>query len=239
MDQWQYKSAGDFGLPMKRRLLSVRRESGLISNLTRHAWWLSTSGYLRTFHRLRIRGREHLPMKPPFVMVANHSSHLDIMMMAAGLPLRLRDSAYPIAAGDTFFETPGMMLFSWMMLSALPMWRKKCMRHAIEDLRTRLLEEPVIYILFPEGTRTRDGEMGRFKPGLGMLVAETDVPVVPCHIRGAFQALPSGRSIPRPHALRLAIGEPLSFREMSNDRAGWNLIASRTRDEVEALVSSP
>lgn len=237
MKPWQYKSAGDFGLPMGRRLLSVKRESGLISNLTRHAWWLSTSAYLRLFHRLRIRGREHLPAKPPFVMIANHASHLDIMMLAAGLPVRLRESAYPIAAGDTFFETPGKMLFSWMMLSALPLWRKKSMRHAIEDLRTRLIEEPVIYILFPEGTRTRNGEMGRFKPGLGMLVAETDVPVVPCHIRGTFEALPSGRSIPRPRTLRLVIGEPLSFREMSNDRTGWDAVASRTRDGVEALVS--
>ena len=68
------------------------------------------------------------------------------------------------------------------------MWRKRCGTHALDELRERLVGEPAIYILFPEGTRARDGKMGKFKPGLGRIVAASEVPVVPCHLAGAFQA---------------------------------------------------
>jgi 1-acyl-sn-glycerol-3-phosphate acyltransferase len=235
MDQWEYRPARDFGLPLRRRLLSVRRENGLVSSLTRHAWWIGSGLYLRSYHRLVVRGREHLPARPPFIMIANHASHLDIMLLAAGLPMRFRECAYPIAAGDTFFETPARRLFSWMMLSALPMWRKGSVRHAIDDLRTRLLENPVVYLLFPEGTRTRTGDMSAFRPGLGMLVAGTEIPVVPCRIEGAFRSLPPGSFVPRPYKLHLTIAPPMCFPAIANDRAGWKRIAG----ELEQVIRGP
>ncbi|MCZ6834951.1 MAG: lysophospholipid acyltransferase family protein [Planctomycetota bacterium] len=235
MDEWRYKSAGDFGMPMQHRLKSVRRESGLVSSLTSQAWWMSTTAYLRVYHRLSIRGQEHLPAKPPFIMIANHTSHLDILQLAAALPMRLRDCAYPIAAGDTFFETRVRRMFSWMMLGALPMWRKKSVRHAIEDLRNRMLEEPVVYLLFPEGTRTRTGEIGHFKPGLGMLVAGTDIPVVPCRLSGGFESMPPGAKIPRPRKLRVTIGEPRQYDSIVNERQGWNSIVSELEQVLKGI----
>ncbi len=238
MDDWQYKAAGDFGLPLREQLMSTRRESGLISSLTRHAWWATTSAYLRSYHRLAIDGRSNLPAKPPFVMIANHTSHLDILLLAAALPMRLRECAYPIAAGDTFFETPARRVFSSMMLSALPMWRKKCVRHAIDDLRHRLLDEPIVYMLFPEGTRTRTGEMGRFKPGLGMLVAATGIPVVPCRLTGSFESMPPGVTLPRPRRIRVTVGEPTTHVDSTHDRAGWNRIVGELEEIVRGLGSA-
>ena len=122
-----------------------------------------------------------------------------------------------------------------MMLNALPMWRKRCGSHAMQELRDRLLGDPAIYLLFPEGTRTRDGQMGRFKPGLGMLIAGSPAPVVPCHLSGTFDALPSGRHFPRPKALHLHIGSPLVFADVTNDRAGWTHIAATLEAAVTAL----
>lgn len=235
MDKWKYKKAGDFGMPMTGRMRSVRRESGLVSSLTRHGWWLLVKSYLAAGHRLSISGRENLPARPPFILVANHSSHLDVMMLAAVMPIGLRERAYPIAAGDTFFETKSQMLFATMMLNALPMWRKNCGRHAIEDLRQKLIEEDCIYLLFPEGTRSRDGTMGRFKPGVGMLVAGTDIPIIPCHLAGAFRALPSSRKLPRLSKLRVTIGPAMNFSEIANERAGWNEIASQLQGAIESL----
>ena len=116
--------------------------------------------YLQFYHRLRVEGAEHLPARPSFVMVANHTSHLDAITLAAALPWRLRRFAFPIAAGDVFFETPAVALFSAMMLNALPMWRKSCGSHAMQQLRERLVSEPIIYVLFPEGTRSRDEAIG-------------------------------------------------------------------------------
>jgi 1-acyl-sn-glycerol-3-phosphate acyltransferase len=78
--------------------------------------------------------------------------------------------------------------------------------------------------------------MGHFKPGLGMLVAGADVPVVPCHIQGAFQAMPPGARIPRWRKITLRVGQALNFKDASDDRPGWEQIAQQTRQAVEALA---
>src|SRR6202012_4552083 len=116
---------------------------------------------------------ENLPTEMPFVLVANHSSHLDALVMGSMLPTKFRNAVFPIAAGVFFFETPVMTAFSAWMMNALPMWRKNAGRHAMQQLRERLVGEPCGYILFPEGTRTRTGEIGAFHAGIGILVAGT------------------------------------------------------------------
>jgi len=239
MDDWQYRPAGDLNLKPGESLRSLQRESGLISGITQTAWRALVRMYLRGYHRLRVEGAEHLPAKPPFVMIGNHTSHLDALVLASSLPWRLRREVFPIAAGDVFFETPVVALFSAMMLNALPMWRKRCGSHAMQELRDRLLGGPSIYILFPEGTRSRDGAMGRFKPGLGMIVAGSPVPVVPCHLEGAFAAIPPGARLPRPLPLRLRIGPPLTFGDLPNDRSGWQEIATRLEAAVASLRDQP
>ena len=235
MEDWQYKPAGDHGLNTQESLRSLKRERGLVATITQTAWRAAVRGYLLGYHRLCVEGKEHLPKEAPFIMVANHASHLDALTLASALPWRLRQSAFPIAAGDVFFETPAMMWFSAMMLNALPMWRKNCGPQAMKQLRERLIGEPAIYVLFPEGTRSRDGNMGRFKPGLGMLVAESEVPVVPCYLHGAFAACPPDSKVPRPKPLHLRIGAPISFSNVMNERAGWQEIASRLEAAVGAL----
>jgi 1-acyl-sn-glycerol-3-phosphate acyltransferase len=234
-DDWQYRPAGDLGLKPGDSFRSLRREAGLIGTLTQTAWRGVTAGYLRAYHRLRITGREHLPAGAPFVMVANHSSHLDALTLAAALPRRLRRTAFPIAAGDVFFETPVASLFAAMMLNALPMWRRRCGSHAMQELRDRLTGEPAIFILFPEGTRSRDGQMAHFKPGIGMLIAGAAVPVVPCHLAGAHGAFPAGKRFPRPAPLHLRIGPAHGFADIANDRTGWTHIAATLEAAVAAL----
>lgn len=236
MEPWKYDPAHDQGLPPVERFRSLQRESGLISTVLHRLWWSTVRVYLRLWHSLRIDGREHLPSDPPFVIVANHTSHLDALVLAASLPHKHRDRIFPIAAGDVFFETPTASALSALLLNALPMWRKKCGSHHMEQLRERLLEEPCAYILFPEGTRSRLGTMGSFKAGLGMLVAGTSVPVIPCYLEGCFQALPSDRRYPRRHPIRLHIGPPLTFAEVANDRHGWKQVAAKVEEGVRALV---
>lgn len=239
MEEWQYKPAGDLGLKPEESLRSLRREAGLVATITQSAWRVVVRLYLRGYHRLRVEGAEHLPAQAPFVMVANHSSHLDALTLASALPWRLRQRVFPIAAGDVFFETPAVALFSAMTLNALPMWRKSCGPHAMRELRERLIGEPAIYVLFPEGTRSRDGQMSKFKPGIGMLVAGAPAPVVPCYLHGAFAACPPDKTLPRPRPLHLRIGPPLSFATTTNERAGWQEIAARLEAAVAALRDSP
>jgi 1-acyl-sn-glycerol-3-phosphate acyltransferase len=168
-------------------------------------------------------------------MVANHASHLDAVTLAAALPARYVGSVFPIAAGDTFFTKPATSIFATAFMNALPIWRHRCGTHSLDDLRDRLTISSCIYILFPEGTRTRTGEMASFKPGIGRLMAGTSLPVVPCYLHGTFRALPASRSLPRPSKICVTIGPPLQFDSASDDRVGWEKIARAAEDAVRKL----
>jgi 1-acyl-sn-glycerol-3-phosphate acyltransferase len=238
MDDWKHEPARDLQLSFGQRLRSFQRESGLVDTVLHQVWWNFVHGYLALGHRLTVSGRKNIPAHPPFLLVANHSSHLDALVLAAPLPWWQRDVIFPIAAGDVFFETPALAAFAAGMLNALPMWRKKCGPHALKELRQRLLDEPCAYILFPEGARSRDGKMLPFKPGLGMIVAETNVPVVPCYIQGTLAALRPETNWPRlGQRISLRVGQPLTFPDSKNNRQGWEEIADRTRGAVESLKS--
>ena len=101
MPDWTYQPAGDRDLNPGQALRSVRREPGLPNVLLKQAAGLVSSSWLRLLHRLRVSGREHLPDGGPFVMAANHCSHLDALCLSAALPLRLRHDAFPVAAGES------------------------------------------------------------------------------------------------------------------------------------------
>lgn len=235
MEDWKYESARDLNLSMTERHQSYYREAGLFARFSQTCWWTSIKGLLKVYHRLEVTGLENLPQAESFVLVANHSSHLDALILGSVLPYYRRTSAFPLAAGDVFFETPITSSFSALFLNALPVWRKNVGAHGLSLLRDRLLEEPTIYILFPEGSRSRDGEMVRFKPGIGMMVAGTEVPVVPCFIEGAFQAFRPNTRVPRPGKISVKLGEALQFSEESNDRAGWKQVAEKLQSRVESL----
>jgi 1-acyl-sn-glycerol-3-phosphate acyltransferase len=106
MERWELEPAADFGLSPRARLASLQREAGLVASLTHLTWRLAARLYLKAYHRLAIIGGANLPPEPPYVMVANHASHLDAVALAASLPARHCNRTFPIAAGDTFFERP-------------------------------------------------------------------------------------------------------------------------------------
>src|SRR5258708_39623364 len=80
--------------------------------------------WLRTYHRLEIRGREHLPKHKSFVLVANHTSHLDTLCLLAALPLRKLHRAFPAAAADYFFEIVAAIWSGAGSVNALPFGRQ-------------------------------------------------------------------------------------------------------------------
>lgn len=234
---WTLRPARDHGLSGAERLRSIGREPGLGSLLVSGCWRSLVRAYLRGVHRLQVEGRDNLP-KAPFVMVANHASHLDALALAAALPVALAGRAYALAAGDTFFTNTARAAFAAYAINALPVWRSRTSVRDIKDLRARLHEDGAVLILFPEGTRTRTGAMGAFKPGLGALVAGTPIPVVPCYLAGGHAAWPPGRRLPRPGRLHLAIGRPLDFKDVSPGRAGFNDVSTQCEAAVRALEAS-
>jgi 1-acyl-sn-glycerol-3-phosphate acyltransferase len=225
---WQIRPARDLGLAPGERLRSLSRERGLFGMAANAAWRWLLRAWFRLFHRLEVQGRENLPAAP-FVLIGNHTSHLDALVLASILRGDAARRTHALAAGEVFFGSGAGALLSAYAINALPIWRGKTKRGEIAALRTRLVEDGLVYILFPEGTRSRTGEMGEFQPGLAMLLAGTGVKVVPCRIEGAFEAWPATRKWPRPGKLRVRIGAPVS---MEGDRAA---AMAACRDAVVAL----
>ncbi|MEZ6061682.1 MAG: lysophospholipid acyltransferase family protein [Planctomycetaceae bacterium] len=233
--EWQYEPAADLNLSAGAALRSAVREPGLVGSATTRCCWFFVERWLRRRFALKVEGGDRLPSRPPFVMVANHSSHLDALVLGAAAPAAIRHRLFPIAAGDTFFETRTSAVLSAFLLNALPMWRDNCGLHALKSLRQRLVDGRGALILFPEGTRTRTGMMNPFKPGAGMLVAGTAVPVIPCYIRGAFEAWPPDAKRPKFGAVSVCIGEAMTFDQVEYRRAGWQQISDQMQQTVEVL----
>ncbi|MDB5413088.1 MAG: 1-acyl-sn-glycerol-3-phosphate acyltransferase [Rubritepida sp.] len=232
---FKLRPARDLGLAPGERMRSLKRESGLFGTVTSGLWRRATRLYLRLAHRLEVVGRENLPAAPPYVLIANHSSHLDALTLAALPRGEAARGVRALAAGDVFFGSGRTTAFAAYAINALPVWRGRMKRGDLATLRQRLVEDGLVYIIFPEGTRSRTGEMGEFQAGLAMLVGGTGVPVVPCHVSGAFEAWPAARRFPRPGRVRVRIGPALDFSAVANDRAGGLSLAQACQKAVEDL----
>jgi 1-acyl-sn-glycerol-3-phosphate acyltransferase len=239
MNRWRYSSAHDLGLEAKQRYCSPHRENDFVGNLMRLGWLASLRLVFKLWNRLEVHGLKNVPTQPPFVITANHTSHLDALVIASALSLRWRNQISPLAAGDYFFSSQARAGFSATILNALPIWRQRQggQRHELGDLRDRLREQSAIYIVFPEGSRSRDGQLHEFKPGFATLVAGTDIPVLPCHLSGSFAALPPDNGFVRPRKIILQIGAPITFKTVTNHVVGWRLLCNVVREKTVTLQS--
>lgn len=235
MRDFKIQPAGDLGVRLDQRPVALNREPGHIAHLIQSAASLGVKAYLRVWHRYSVHGREYLPQDPPFVMIANHSSHLDALALAAVMPARQRSRVYPLAASDTFFANTPSAALSALLLNALPVHRRRCVHYTLTSLRERIVGGHSILILFPEGTRSRTGACGTFKAGLGRVVCGLPVPVVPCWIDGASTACPPGTRLPRRMPVRVIVGPSFTLAHVSDDREGWETASHRAHAAVLAL----
>lgn len=200
--------------------------------------WIGVRLWLVLFHRLEIHGREHLPRRGSFVMVANHRSHLDALALMAALPARRVLRTHPVAAADYFFRDRLRAWFFALTVNALPFDRHKRSARGIDRCRALLRSDERVLVLFPEGTRGEGTEVGRFRCGIGRVVVGTDVPVVPCHLSGAERALPKGRWLPRPVKLILRIAPPRRYGNLPATREAARWIGDDLRSAVVRSAAS-
>lgn len=236
MNAWQYEPAVDLDQSLVERLRNFPREPDMLVYGLRTMAALLMRGWLRLYHRLTISGRNNLPADRSFVLIANHASHLDTLCLLSALPLRKLHRAFPAAASDYFFVSVPRLFLATVVVNALPFDRMINIRQSL-GLCRQILESPGnILLIFPEGTRSTTGQVREFKPGVGMLVAGTDCPVVPCYLHGADKAWPKGTWFPRPRRLRLVIGRPRTFQNLECNRASAQRISQELREAVLALA---
>jgi 1-acyl-sn-glycerol-3-phosphate acyltransferase len=239
MDAWKYEPAGDLADPVIERLRRFPREPDILVYGMRLSAALLCRGWLRLYHGLSVSGRENLPVDGSFVMVANHASHLDALCLLAALPMARLHRTFPAAARDYFFESAPRVLLASILVNAMPFDRRTSPRQSLGLCRQVLDKPGHALLLFPEGTRSPTGELAEFKPGIGLLVAGTSYPVVPCHIEGAHRAWPKGAWLPRPGMIRLRIGAPRTYAHLGRGKDSALQIARELREAVMDLARRP
>ncbi|TDU86799.1 1-acyl-sn-glycerol-3-phosphate acyltransferase [Kribbella voronezhensis] len=167
----------------------------------------------------------------PAVIVANHSSHLDTPLVLCTLPDAMRRKTAVAAAADYFFDTWWRATASAIMFNTFPIERRG---GKLSQTPGDLLEDGWNVVVFPEGTRSPDGWMERFRMGAAYIAVEHGVPVIPVGIKGSFAAMPRGRGWPVPGRPTVAVryGDPLYPAEGESPRD----FAPRISAAVSALL---
>jgi len=192
--------------------------------------YLLSSLLAKTVFSYRAFGQENIIEKGPAIMAANHQSYLDPPLVG----ITCRNELYFLARKTLFEKKVLGSLIS--RVNAMPV---DLARGDLVAVRTiiNLLKEGHRTVIFPEGTRSLDGNIQQARPGIGMIIAKTLVPVVPIRIFGSFEAWPKGGKI-RPHPVTVVVGKPMRFVKEdfgANNRESYQKISERVLATIAAI----
>lgn len=198
--------------PVLRSELSYGERSALNRCLLGLSF-LGLRALFKTYFDLEPRNTETLPRDLPYILAANHSSHLDTGAVISALTttrgLNEAQKLHVLGASDYFFDTPLKRWFFSTFLNVVPIEREETSLAGLRRVK-RILSQGEPVLIYPEGTRSRTGELQQFKPGLGLLAWESNVPVIPVYIDGTYQALPAGKRLPSSRQVKVIFGAPIT-----------------------------
>lgn len=202
------------------------REEGLVK-AEPHRWALSR--WARAYRRLArpivvsrhvrkfctpfdLQGAEHFSeLRGPAVIIANHTSHFDTLIVLSVLPDKLYDQTAVVAAADRFYTEKLKGAWYSLRYNAFPIARHG--GSAALDYSEWLLRNDWSLLIFPEGTRSKTGDLLPFHPGPAILAKRQGLPVLPVHIQGADSILKPGTRWSQPAPVKVQVGQPLVFTE--------------------------
>lgn len=200
--------------------------------------------FMNLLNRTLISGHPNIQrLKPPYILMSNHLTLLDDLFLDPLIffPNCFKGYKYiPYHAPEenNFYKTP---IVSWFMKQAksIPLIRGRGFnQEGVRKMIQTVTNGGVLHI-YPEGTRTRTGDIGRGQDGVGKIVYETGVPVVPMYHRGLERILPIGSGMPTfGKSVRVTIGKPITFNDelkMENKVATWHQITEKIMGEIRKL----
>lgn len=192
----------------------TRSEHSAVDRVLRHA---VMGPYIRAMSRLSVVGRDLVPPTGPLILVANHRSFSDSLV----LPLAVRRPVYFLGKQE-YFETPGVRgraLAAFMgSMGVVPVDRSGGRAAvAVLDTAQQILSEGRVFGIYPEGTRSPDGLLHRGRTGAARLALASGARVVPCGITGTDRLQPLGARLLHPAHVRVSFGAPVEFADLDPD----------------------
>jgi len=199
------------------------------------AGWVAFRTAYRFYFRWKVYNPERVPLEGPVILAANHASFLDPPLVGSGVK---RGINY-LARKNLFrFPVVGFILHRWQVV---PVDREGGGAKGLKAILDRLLEGGAI-ILFPEGTRTRDGKLQPARSGIGLTVIKSEAPVVPVRVFGTFEALGRHMKFPHPHRVAVKYGRPMRFEQLRAEAKACSKqrlkeIYQQVADEIMAAIA--
>ena len=218
---------GEFATAWARTPLAVGVRAGVQAGGLKPLVWSQVAP--------QVRGHDNLVgLQGPVIFTANHSSHLDAPLILCSLPPAWRRRTLVTAAADYFFDAWWRATGTALAFGTVPLDRRGTTATSSSTPR-ELLDAGWNLLIFPEGTRSPDGQLGTFKSGTARLAMSAGVPIVPIGLRGAYSAMPRGRGWPVPGRKPVSVrfGTPLKLRPDENAKQ----LTDRMRRSVSQLCS--
>jgi len=197
--------------------------------------WCGFRLIFTVYFRRRVFNRECVPKSGPVILASNHASFLDPFLVGSSVA---REINY--LARDDLFTVPvlGWVLRRWR---SVPVNREGGGAKGLKAILDRLLDGGAI-ILFPEGTRTRDGRLQPARSGLGLTVIKSNAPVVPVRVFGTFEAFNRFMRFPRPRRVTVKFGQPMMFERLRGEAGSCSRdrlkeIYQQVADEMMAAIA--
>jgi 1-acyl-sn-glycerol-3-phosphate acyltransferase len=188
-----------------------------------------------TYFRWRVYNPERVPLEGPVILASNHESFLDPPLVGAALKRPIN-----YLARENLFSVP---ILGWALhrVNAVPVDREGGGAKGLKAILGRLLEGGGI-ILFPEGTRTRDGRLQPARSGIGLTVIKSQCPVIPVRVFGTYEAYGRHMRVPLPHRIGVKFGKPLDFTALRQEalycsKIRLKAIYQQVADEIMTAIS--